>query len=367
MGTYMGETRYAENGMLSWHPGLVQDGEDYYYFLGDTEIGGNIMATGNVHMGRNNTDLNVVMSGVYTYGADGKLLKADGITDVNGTLYYYEDYRLMIGAGLIKIDEDYYYVRSNGALVVNSEYWVGANEFGIVEGTYEFDENGKLVLPEYEEKNGVYAEDGGLFYYVNGKRTYAGLIQWNGGWIYVRTSGQLAIGRYWITKHNDAKPAGYYDFDENGMLIEQKNGIINENGTLYYYINNEKQYNSGVIQLNGNYYYVRSNGVVVANQSYWTTNVGDSGVVAKQYTFDVNGVMQNPEFAVNAKEGVVDGYYYENGKIVYGAGLIEWNGDYYYVRSNGQVATGEYWITTTNDLKPQGKYNFGTDGKMILN
>ena len=149
MGTYLDETRYAVNGMLPWHVGLVQIGEDYYYFIGDTEIGGNIMATGNVSMIRNNTDLDVVKSGVYTYGADGKLLKADGITDVNGTLYYYEDYQLMIGAGLIKIDEDYYYVRSNGALVVNSEYWVGGNSFGIAQGMHWFDENGKLTMLGY--------------------------------------------------------------------------------------------------------------------------------------------------------------------------------------------------------------------------
>lgn len=58
-------------------------------------------------------------------------------------------------------------------------------------------------------------------------------------------------------------------------------------------------------------------------------------------------------------------YYYENGVRAYGAGLILLDGDYYYVRSNAQLAIGKYWVTVNNDLLPQGMYTFGEDGKMI--
>ena len=64
--------------------------------------------------------------------------------------------------------------------------------------------------------------------------------------------------------------------------------------------------------------------------------------------------------------GVVDGYYYEDGKIAYGAGLVELDdGSIIYVRSNGKLATGIYWPTTLNGVLPAGKYDFGTDGILV--
>ena len=49
-------------------------------------------------------------------------------------------------------------------------------------------------------------------------------------------------------------------------------------------------------------------------------------------------------------------------EFAYAAGLLEYYGFYNYVRSNGQVATGKYWITNHNDLLPEGFYDFGEDG-----
>ena len=38
----------------------------------------------------------------------------------------------------------------------------------------------------------------------------------------------------------------------------------------------------------------------------------------------------------------------------------------YYVHSQGNVATGKTWVTKTNGIVSEGYYNFGDDGKMIL-
>ena len=57
-------------------------------------------------------------------------------------------------------------------------------------------------------------------------------------------------------------------------------------------------------------------------------------------------------------------YYYENGLRVY-LGLIIIDGDYYYVKSSGQVVTGDYYVWTTNGLMEQGYYKFDETGKMI--
>ena len=70
------------------------------------------------------------------------------------------------------------------------------------------------------------------------------------------------------------------------------------------------------------------------------------------------------------KNGIVEEngslYYYVNG-VLTGAGLIQIDDDYYYVKtSTGEVVHGRtYWITATNDLLPSALYTFADDGKLI--
>ena len=78
----------------------------------------------------------------------------------------------------------------------------------------------------------------------------------------------------------------------------------------------------------------------------------------------------NPEPEPEVKNGIVSEngslYYYVDG-VLTGAGLIQLNGDYYYVKtSNCEVVHGRsYWVTLTNGLLPAGLYSFGADGQMI--
>lgn len=372
--TYEGATRYVENGFLPWHPGFVTVDGELYYFIGDETVGGNIFANGDIYIIRANGVANFAEGDVYNF-TNGQFTGLNGIYDGK----YYENSKLMVANGLTAIEVDgetkYIYVNSYGKLIICAEHWVDGSAFGIVSGVYVFDENGYMTDVKTTDKNGIFFEDGAYFYYVDGVKNYAGLIQYTGtasdgteynnDWIYVRWNGELATGEYWITKTNDKMDAKLYLFDETGAMVNTS-GIIKENGSLYYYEDGILQKGAGLINIDGNYYYVKTSGEVVNNTSYWITNVNETGVIAQKYTFDENGVMQNPAFeAEDDVTGVVNGYYYVNGEIAYGAGLIEWEGDIYYVRSNGQVATGEYWPTTLNGLLPEGKYNFGEDGKLI--
>ena len=373
------ELRYMNHGMLEWHPGLIKNGDDYYYFIGDVVNGGNIAAEGDTWITKNNGEEDFAIGDIYNF-AEGKLSGAHGIVDGK----YYENSRLMAGNGLTKIQVEgetkFIYVRSNGYIVVNAEYYVPANDKGVVPGTYAFDENGYLINPELTGKDGIYWENGAWYYYENGKICYnKGLIEVTETWydgegtvettavIYVRSNGQLAMGYYYVT--NMANYNGSVAiasgtkllFDNYGAMAAAMNGIVDGK----YYQNNQIVYGAGVVEIEeGKYIYVKSDGTVVMNRNYWITNVGDTDVVAKLYTFDENGYF-TPEFVSDQKDGIVDGYYYENGAIAYGKGLTEYNGGLIYVRSNGQVATGKYWITTTNGLKESGYYTFGEDGMMI--
>ena len=57
-------------------------------------------------------------------------------------------------------------------------------------------------------------------YYQDGLRTYAGLIEINGSYYYVRTSGEVVHGqKYWITKTNGLMAEGGYTFADDGKMI----------------------------------------------------------------------------------------------------------------------------------------------------
>ena len=380
-----GDNRWAVNGYIAWHVGLVQVGEDYYYFVGDSVNGGNKMATGDTYVSRNTTAFDMVVGGLYTFGADGKLCKYEGIVEVNGVLRYYKNARLMLGNGLTKVGENYIYVDSNGALIVNAEYYVASNELGIASGTYFFNENGYLIDPIYTAKTGVYFENGAWYYYENGKIGYnKGLIYvdttWYAadgsenaysGYIYVRSSGKLATGTYWITNVPETvtdlfRLGQKVVFNENGIADAPRHGIVDVDGTLYYYQYNTIIYNAGLIEYNGGWIYVRSSGKV-ATGAYWITNTNgkmDQGM----YEFGADGMM----IISDVEDGIVSEggklYYYKDGMKQYGLGLVKLeDGSYIYVRTNGELAVGSYWTTNHNGLLAEGMYDFGEDGILTVN
>ena len=365
------DDRWAVNGQLLWHAGLVLIGEDYYYFIGDEANGGNMIATGDVYVNRNTTAFTMILGGVYTFGADGKLCRYHGITEVDGVLRYYENARLMMGNGLTRVDRNYIYVRSNGELVVNAEYYVPGNELDVAAGIYTFDGDGFLVQPISTDKDGVFFENGAWYYYEEGKIAgNKGMMAYNGGYIYVRSNGQLATGTYYVTNVPEELSQLFHlgqkvVFDENGYAQASKHGIVQENGGLYYYQFGTMAYNAGLVELADGYIYVRSNGQL-ATGKYWITST--NGIMEPGcYEFAADGYMVISE----GKSGITeeDGglYYYQDGVKLYGAGLLQLaENSYIYVRSNGQLSTGRYWITNTNGILEPGYYEFGADGYMRI-
>ena len=370
-------------------------------------------------------------------------------TEENGDTYLIENGYLVEGAGLVLLDGDYYYFRTSTSTAVKGRtYWVTLTNGLLPAGQYAFDETGKMIDPptveptpdpepepeptpdpdpdpdpeEPEVRNGIVEEDGSLYYYVDGVRTGAGLIQIDGDYYYAKTSnGELVHGRtYWITVTNGLLPAGEYAFDETGKMIdppavdpapdpepepeptpdpdpdpeepEVKNGIVEEDGSLYYYVDGLRT-GVGLIQIDGNYYYAKtSNGELVHGRTYWIT-VTNGLLPAGEYAFDETGKMIDPPAVDPApdpepepeptpdpdpdpeepevKNGIVeeDGslYYYVDG-LRTGVGLIQIDGNYYYAKtSNGELVHGRtYWITVTNGLLPAGEYVFDETGKIVF-
>ena len=161
---------------------------------------------------------------------------------------------------------------------------------------------GDLTLyAQWRILNGIYLdkETGNYYYCIDGIIMAIGLIEIDGSYYYARTStGALVTNQsYWITKTNGLLEAGIYQFDETGKIVfpdEEKNGIVEENGSLYYYVDGELT-GAGLIQIGDDYYYVRtSTGEVVHGRTYWITATNGLPLPSAQYEFAEDGrLIQN--------------------------------------------------------------------------
>ena len=377
-------------------------GEDYYMFTGKRAIPVN----------RNNPKEGYR---VYTFAEDGKLL--DDMLSYSGFFtspvdgMFYVENGQSVYAGLMLINGDYYYARTTGQVLTNTTYWISKTNDLLPAANYTFGADGKMVNPPVTEepdpdpevKNGIVSEGGKLWWYVDGVKTYGGLMLIDGDYYYARSSGEILTNtKYWITKNNDLLPAKYYEFGADGKMLnapvvnpdpdpeqppvnpdpepEVKNGIVPEGGKLWWYEDGIKTY-GGLMLIDGNYYYARSSGEILTNTKYWISKTNDL-LPAKYYEFGADGKMLNapvvnpepdpdptPDPEPEVKNGIISEggklWWYVDGVKTYG-GLMLIDGDYYYARTSGEILTNiKYWITKTNDLLPAGYYTFGEDGKMI--
>jgi len=411
---YNGATYLIENGYVVEYAGLVLIDGDYYYFHSkDTMVKGT-----SYWVSKNN---GYMENGRYTFDADGKMVletqpeppvtpdepdipdtpeTLNGIVKNGDVWYYYVD-GVKTYAGLILIDGDYYYVNTKGEVKHDCTYYISKNNGYMPNGSYTFDAEGKLVLDtpieppvtpdDPETLNGIVKNGDVWYYYVNGVKTYAGLILIDGDYYYVNTKGEVKHDcTYYISKNNGYMPNGSYTFDAEGKLVldtpieppvtpddpETLNGIVKDGDTWYYYVNGAKTY-AGLILIDGYYYYVDSKCQVKHDCTYWISK--NNGYMPNgSYTFDAEGKLVTDDAPVIPDEpdepevlnGIVkDGdtwYYYENGVKTY-AGLILIDGYYYYVNSKCEVKHDcTYWISKNNGYMPNGSYTFDSEGRMVL-
>ncbi len=351
-----GVTRWINNGMLVWYAGLVKDGDDYRYFKRN-----GMVTSVETYVAKTN---GLLKAAKYTFDAEGRLMKLEGLhEDLNGNLCYYVDY-VKNYAGLVEVDGSFYYIASDLKAVKNCTYYVTKTNDLKPAGYYTFDADGKMVI-----KSGLVEENGDLYYYVDGAKTTVGLIKWDGNYYYIASNLKAVKGaRHYIfaDKANGLKAAGWYWFNADGTMFLE--GIREENGTKYYYKDGVKNY-AGLIEISGEYYYVKSDCSVVCDRSYYVTK--SNGLMpSATYTFDADGkmVIKNGIYREKLGDGNEYLFYYVNNVRQVGTGLVQLDdGSYIYVRSGANLAVGSYYVSKTNGLLPKGTYTFGEDGKMVVN
>ena len=351
-----GVTRWINNGMLVWHAGLVKDGDDYRYFKRN-----GMVTSVETYVAKTN---GLLKAAKYTFDAEGRLMKLEGLhEDLNGNLCYYVDY-VKNYAGLVEVDGNFYYIASDLKAVKNCTYYVTKTNDLKPAGYYTFDADGKMII-----KNGLVEENGDLYYYVDGAKTAAGLIEWDGNYYYIASNLKaVKDAKHYVfaDKANGLKPAGWYWFNADGTMFLE--GIREENGAKYYYKDGVKNY-AGLIEISGEYYYVKSDCSVVCGRSYYVTK--SNGLMpSATYTFGADGkmVIKNGIYRETLGDGNEYLFYYVDNVRQVNTGLIQLDdGSYIYVRSGANLAVGSYYVSKTNDLLPKGTYTFGEDGKMIVN
>lgn len=335
-----GTLRYYRNGQPHM-AGLIEfDGAYYFVNKGD----GSIVTGKTTYVWKTN---GIIPESDREFGADGKML--DGIVQKDDGYYYYDMGQPKM-AGLIEIDGDYYFAKGDGKIVTDQVYYVWQGNGIVPESDREFGADGKML-------NGIVKIDGGYYYYNMGKPEMAGLVEVDGHYYFARSADGKVITNqsYYVWKSNGLMPEGTYTFAEDGKM---RDGIVQIDGG-YYYFEGGKPKMAGLILIDGDYYFAKGDGVVITNQKYYVWQ-GNGLLPESEYWFGADGKMLN---------GVVkeeNGYrYYDRGKPTM-AGLIEFNGDYYFAKGDGVIITDQtYYVWQGNGIVPESERRFGADGKMF--
>ena len=368
-----------KSGEVIYHNGWRKDGDSYYFYQNQQPVTGMVRvpypaaellpgygpdaedAEVNVpgkEGNPDNYDYPDRESALFVFDENGVFQKDQcGVYDDNGVTRWINNGMLVWHAGLVKDGDDYRYFKRNG-MVTSVETYVAKTNDLLPAAKYTFDAEGKLMKLEglHEDLNG------NLCYYVDYVKNYAGLVEVDGSYYYIASDLKaVKNGTYYVTKTNGLKDAGFYSFDADGKMII-KNGLVEENGDLYYYVDGAKTA-IGLIEWEGNYYYIASNLKAVKDAKHYVFADKANGLKpAGWYWFNADGTM----FLEGIREDNGTKYYYKDGVKNY-AGLVKIDDAYYYVKSDCTVVCGRsYYVTKANGLMPNAVYTFGADGKMEI-
>ncbi|MDY2902406.1 MAG: phosphodiester glycosidase family protein, partial [Bacilli bacterium] len=341
--------------------GFYNDGKGWMYFIANVQKKGFVAIEDSTYYFDDKTGYapigSFTLAGNRVYkveGEKGKVLGAWEYNDIDGITYkrYYYSLRYYKNK-FVEIDGATYYFENSGYAATGIRALDVAGKYV---GGYEFDKEGKLI----GAITGPFTDSisGRMYFAENGELACNKLVKYGEDYYFARNNYYLITWPTYISEEQ-AKgllPAGEYNFGKDGKL-QMLNGPVVDAGNsnyLNFYRDGVRVYEEGLYEYNGNYYYVRSNGLLLTWGMYIekTNNLVPSG----EYKFGKDGKLQ----MLNGP--VVDAYnsnylnFYIDGVRVYEEGLYEYNGNYYYVRSNGLLLTWGMYIEKTNNLVPSGEY-----------
>ena len=321
-----------------------------YYFISD---GNKYAKNARIYLSQQFVEGTDFVPAYYDFDADGKLIIKNGPLSDG---YFYRNGVRLSAYQLVQYEGNYYFINDGHKYAKNARIYLSQQ---FVEGTdfvpayYDFDAGGKLII-----KNGPLSDG---YFYRNGVRLSAyQLVEYEGNYYFINDGHKYAKGQriYLSQQFVEGTPftVGYYDFDADGKLVV-KNGPWDDG---FFYINSVRQNAYQLIKFDDKYYFIDDGNKYAKNKKVYLSAafIGDEPLEVGYYNFGADGSLQGLKYYTNAQ-----------GEVVTDLGMIFENGNYYYVRTTGQLATGTYKIdhTKTNDfLKGDKNFNFDENGVMTV-
>ena len=296
-------------------------------------------------------------------------LESEGqvVFNEDGTITFEVDGK-PIAKGLVEYEGSYYFFNSSLKAVKNT--WYAFNDTmsnGLLPaGRYFFGEDGKLQI-----LNGIVKDSAGnVSYYENNKPVAKGLVKDTDGSYYFINATLKAVKNTWYsfnaTYANGLLPAGRYYFGEDGKMQINEGLVVDSNGDIRYYENNQPVAKGLVKDENGNYYFINGTLKAVKDTWYSFSEAYANGLLpAGKYYFDKDGKLELKEGLSFDSDGEIR--YYENGVPVV-KGLVKDSDGYYYFINGTKKAVKNTWYAFnekfSNGLMAAGRYYFDENGRM---
>ena len=153
-----------------------------------------------------------------TYKIESGKIFRTGLVTIKNKLYYFDNYKKKAGA--VKVGNDIYYFGANSyTTLADGNYYISSDLMnGLLPAGKYLIKDGKISL-----KNGMYEEDGNLYYYENNVRIIKGLFLADDGEYYYFSMNYKALknGTYSLPAEmmNGLLPAGKYTFSNYKIVL----------------------------------------------------------------------------------------------------------------------------------------------------
>ena len=285
----------------------------------------------------------------FYYGDEGRA--ASGLTQVDGTLYYFSENGCRYQNEKITVDGRNYYCKSDGEVIELQENgWIkdGENDKYVKDGQ---------VLTDCVEKIGdsYYSFDSTGVMYRNTVLTRWDEAAQKYTYYFIKADGRLYVNEWYeYDKYDNHGHGIWYYYGDEGKAAS---GLTQINGTLYYFSEDGRLYQDQTITVDGKSYYCNLDGIAVELQNNRWTKVDGKYRYVKDGQALTNCVEKIGDFYYGFDS---DGYMFADEQF----NLLDsesGNTCYYRAHEDGHLYRNE-WYMNYKGLW----YYFGNDAKMYF-
>ena len=285
----------------------------------------------------------------FYYGDEGRA--ASGLTQVDGTLYYFSENGCRYQNEKITVDGRNYYCKSDGEVIeIQDNGWIkeGENDKYVKDGQ---------VLTDCVEKIGdsYYSFDSTGVMYRNTVLTRWDEATQKYTYYFIKADGRLYVNEWYeYDKYDNYGHGIWYYYGDEGKAAS---GLTQINGTLYYFSEDGRLYQNQTITVDGKIYYCNLDGIAVELQNNRWTKVDGKYRYVKDGQALTNCVEKIGDFYYGFDS---DGYMFADEQF----NLLDsesGNTCYYRAHEDGHLYRNE-WYMNYKGLW----YYFGNDAKMYF-